>query len=66
MIDGGSAINFLPLRTLKRIGYSPKDLSQSNVVIHGFNQSGQEAMGTISLVLKLKSLSTYMKLHDDD
>jgi hypothetical protein len=31
MIDGGSAINLLPLRTLKRIGYSAGDLSQSNV-----------------------------------
>ena len=63
MIDGGSAINLLPLRTLKRIGYSPKDLSRSNVVIHGFNQSGQEAMGTISLVLKMEALSTYVKFH---
>jgi hypothetical protein len=35
MIDGGSAIILLPLRTLKRIGYSTRDLSQSNVIIHG-------------------------------
>ena len=63
MIDGGSAINLLPLRTLKKIGYSKGDLSKSNVVIHGFNQSGQEAMGTISLVLKLDTLSTYVKFH---
>jgi hypothetical protein len=40
MVDGGSAINLLPLRTLKKIGYSQKDLSRSNVVIHGFNQVG--------------------------
>ena len=33
------------------------------MVIHGFNQSGQEAMGTISLVLKLDNLSTYVKFH---
>jgi len=63
MIDGGSAINLLPLHTLKKIGYSKGDLSKSNVVIHGFNQSGQEAMGTISLVLKLDTLSTYVKFH---
>ncbi|TVU40415.1 hypothetical protein EJB05_13879, partial [Eragrostis curvula] len=63
MIDDGSAINLLPLRTLKKIGYSPKDLSRSNVVIHGFNQSGQEAMGTISLVLKLDKLMTYVSFH---
>ena len=63
MIDGGSAINLLPLRTLKRIGYSAGDLSQSNVIIHGFNQSGQEALGTISLVLKLEKLVTYVNFH---
>uniref|UniRef100_J3MCF0 RNA-directed DNA polymerase n=1 Tax=Oryza brachyantha TaxID=4533 RepID=J3MCF0_ORYBR len=63
MVDGGSAINLLPLRTLERIGYSRGDLSRSNVVIHGFNQAGQEAMGTISLVLKLASLSTYETFH---
>ncbi len=63
MVDGGSAINLLPLRTLKKIGYSRRDLNRSNVVIHGFNQAGQEALGTISLVLKLEPLSTYVTFH---
>jgi hypothetical protein len=63
MVDGGSVINLLPLRTIKRIGYSQKDLSRSNVIIHGFNQSGQEAMGTIPLVLKLEKLMTYVTFH---
>ncbi|PWZ04475.1 hypothetical protein Zm00014a_003721 [Zea mays] len=63
MIDGGSTINLLHLRTLKRIGYSIGDLSQSNVIIRGFNQSGQEALGTISLVLKLEKLVTYVNFH---
>jgi hypothetical protein len=63
MVDNGSAINLLPLCTLKRIGYSQKDLSQSNVIIHGLNQSRQEAMGTISSVLKLEKLITYVTFH---
>ena len=63
MVDGGSAINLLPLRTLKKIGYSVRDLGRSNVIIHDFNQSGQEAMGTISLVLKLEKLMTYVTFH---
>jgi hypothetical protein len=29
MVDGGSTINLLPLRTFKRIGYSQRDLSRS-------------------------------------
>jgi hypothetical protein len=63
MVDGGSTLNLLPLHTLKKIGYSQRDLSHSNVVIHGFNQAGQEAMGTIFLVLKLKKFMTYVKFH---
>jgi hypothetical protein len=63
MVDAGSAINLLPLHTLKKIGYSQSDLSCSNVVIHGFNQAGQEAMGMISLVLKLEKFMTYVKFH---
>jgi len=63
MIDGGSAINLLPMRTLKKIGYSKGDLCHSNVVIHGFNQSGQEALGTICLVLKFESFTTYVKFY---
>jgi hypothetical protein len=63
MVDGGSTINLLPLRTLKKIGYSQRDLSRSNVVIHSFNQAGQEAMGPISLVLKLEKFMTYVKFH---
>jgi hypothetical protein len=63
MVDGGLAINLLPLRTLKKIGYSQRVLSHSNVVIHSFNQAGQEAMGTISLVLKLEKFMTYVKFH---
>jgi hypothetical protein len=63
MIDGGSAINLLPLHTLKKIGYSQRDLSHSSVVIHDFNLAGQEAMGTISLVLKLEKFMTYVKFH---
>jgi hypothetical protein len=63
MIDGGSAINLLPLRTLKKIGYSKGDLCRSNVVIHDFNQLGQEALGAISLILKLKNFTIYVKFH---
>jgi hypothetical protein len=63
MIGGGSAINLLPMHTLKRIGYSKGDLCHSNVVIRGFNQSGQEALGTISLVLKFENFMTYVKFY---
>jgi hypothetical protein len=63
MVDGGSTINLSPLRTLKKIWYSQRDLSRSNVIIHGFNQVGQEAMGMISFVLKLEKFMTYVKFH---
>jgi hypothetical protein len=63
MVDVGSSTNLLPLHTLKKIGYSQRDISRSNVVIHDFNQAGQEAMGMISLVLKLETFMTYVKFH---
>jgi hypothetical protein len=63
MVDSGSAINLLLLCTLKKIGYSQRDLSRSNVVIQGFNQARQEAVGMISLVLKLEKFMTYVNFH---
>jgi hypothetical protein len=58
MVDGGSVINLQPFHTLKKTDYSQRDLSRSNVVIHSFNEAGQETMGTISLVLKLEKFMT--------
>jgi hypothetical protein len=59
MVDGGLAINLLPLCIFRKIGYSKRNLSCSNVG----NQAGQEAMSMISLILKLEKSMTYVKFY---
>ncbi|KAL0440327.1 UNVERIFIED_CONTAM: hypothetical protein Slati_2515700 [Sesamum latifolium] len=41
LIDGGSAVNILPLRTMKELGISMDELTSSRLMIQGFNQGGQ-------------------------
>ncbi|KAI3461544.1 hypothetical protein Pfo_018207 [Paulownia fortunei] len=38
LIDGGSAVNILPLRTIKELGVSIDELANSHLMIQGFNQ----------------------------
>ncbi|KAL2472117.1 Uncharacterized protein Adt_40253 [Abeliophyllum distichum] len=40
MIDCGSAVNIMPIKTMKKIGINVGDLSKSNIMIQGFNQKG--------------------------
>ncbi|KAL2498281.1 Uncharacterized protein Adt_23831 [Abeliophyllum distichum] len=40
MIDCGSAVNIMPIKTMKKIGINVSDLSKSNIMIQGFNQKG--------------------------
>ncbi|KAL0456250.1 UNVERIFIED_CONTAM: hypothetical protein Slati_0964200 [Sesamum latifolium] len=43
LIDGGSAVNILPLRILKELRISIDELSNSRLMIQGFNQGRQRA-----------------------
>lgn len=54
MIDGGSAVNLLPLRMLKRLGIAIHRLGPSNLLIQGFNQSRQRSPGIVRLELKIE------------
>jgi hypothetical protein len=38
LLDAGSAVNILPLKTLQRLGYGPSQLRNTSLVIQGFNQ----------------------------
>jgi hypothetical protein len=39
LVDAGSSINIMPLKTLKTITLDVKNLSDEKVIIHGFNQN---------------------------
>jgi hypothetical protein len=44
LVDGGSAVNILPLKVLKDLGISLDQLSHSRLMIQGFNQDGQRLL----------------------
>ncbi|KAL0391375.1 UNVERIFIED_CONTAM: hypothetical protein Slati_4569500 [Sesamum latifolium] len=49
LIDGGSAVNILPLRILKKLGIPIDELSNNRLMIQSFNQGGQRAIGIIRM-----------------
>ncbi|KAL0456554.1 UNVERIFIED_CONTAM: hypothetical protein Slati_0994600 [Sesamum latifolium] len=63
LIDGGSAVNILPLRILKELGIPIDELSNSRLMIQGFNQGGQRAVGIIRLQLTMEDMVSTALLH---
>ncbi|XP_071933254.1 uncharacterized protein [Coffea arabica] len=58
LIDRGSAVNIMSVRAMKELGISSDELSQSRLMIQGFNQGGQRAIGLIRLELLIGELSS--------
>ncbi|KAL0387697.1 UNVERIFIED_CONTAM: hypothetical protein Sradi_2651500 [Sesamum radiatum] len=56
LIDGGSAVNILPLRILKELGIPIDELSNSCLMIQGFNQGGQRAVGITRMQLTMEDM----------
>ncbi|KAL4627192.1 hypothetical protein ACB092_05G150300 [Castanea dentata] len=63
LIDGGSDINILPKMTMRRLGLAMEELSHSRLVIQGFNQGGQRAIGMIHLELIIGELTSNGLFH---
>ncbi|KAG9450485.1 hypothetical protein H6P81_010450 [Aristolochia fimbriata] len=63
LVDCGSAVNILPIRTMKNIGLSAGDLSPSSLLIQGFNQEGQRTLGMTNLKLHIGDMITDTPLH---
>jgi hypothetical protein len=63
LVDAGSSINIMPLKTLKIITLDVKNLSDENVIIHGLNQNSQKALGAITLNLQYGSLKAPTKFY---
>ncbi|KAA0066955.1 ty3-gypsy retrotransposon protein [Cucumis melo var. makuwa] len=56
LIDNGSAVNILPKSTMNQLGISVEELSNSKLVIQGFNQGAQRAIGTVRLEIVIGDL----------
>ncbi|KAH0712097.1 hypothetical protein KY289_008056 [Solanum tuberosum] len=63
LVDGGSGINILPIRTMKELGISTEDLTDSRLMIQGFNQGGQRSIGTVKIDLTIGELQSSVWLH---
>nr|CAD1823289.1 unnamed protein product [Ananas comosus var. bracteatus] len=63
LVDPGSAVNILPLQTLRVLGHSVEDLEPENVVISGFNKSDEHTLGSIQLILSLQELKTLVRFY---
>ena len=62
-IDGGSAVNILPLKILKELGISLDELLPSKLMIQGFNQGGQRAIGKIRLHMLIGEMESSVLFH---
>ncbi|KAL0445941.1 UNVERIFIED_CONTAM: hypothetical protein Slati_1722000 [Sesamum latifolium] len=63
LIDGGSAVNILPLRTLKELGVPMDELSNSRLMIQYFNQGGQRAIEVIRMELLMDDMVSSALFH---
>lgn len=63
LIDPGSSINLMPLRTLKSLSLSVKRLSTERVSIQGFNQNSQRALGSVTLPITIGNFRTEAKFY---
>ncbi|KAL0286980.1 UNVERIFIED_CONTAM: hypothetical protein Sradi_7134500 [Sesamum radiatum] len=63
LIDGGSAINILPLQILKEPEIPINELSNSRLMIQDFNQGGQRAVGIIRMQLTMEDMVSTALFH---
>ncbi|KAL0298857.1 UNVERIFIED_CONTAM: hypothetical protein Sradi_6545500 [Sesamum radiatum] len=63
LIDGGFAVNILPLRILKELEIPIDELSNSRLMIKGFNQGGQRPVGIIRMQLTMEDMVSSALFH---
>ncbi|KAM2736350.1 hypothetical protein PS2_024064 [Malus domestica] len=63
LVDGGSAINIMPKLTMTTIVIKVDELSLSRLLIQGFNQGGQRAMGMVRVEMTIGELKSSTIFH---
>ncbi|KAK4384640.1 hypothetical protein Sango_3040800 [Sesamum angolense] len=63
LIDEGSTVNILPLRILKELEIPIDELSNNRLMIQGFNQGGQRAVGIIRMQLTMEDMVSSALFH---
>jgi hypothetical protein len=57
LIDPGSAVNILPVWSLKRAGFTMEDLESTDVMICGFDNQGKPTLGAITVKIQMSTFS---------
>ncbi|KAA0056394.1 uncharacterized protein E5676_scaffold120G002660 [Cucumis melo var. makuwa] len=63
LVDNGSAVNIMPKSTMRQLGILMEELSNSKLVIQGFNQGSQRVIGMIPLELIIGDLKASALFH---
>ena len=66
LIDNGSTVNIMPKGMMRHLRISMEELSKSQLVIQGFNQEGQRAIGMIRLDVTIDELKARPLFHVSD
>ncbi|TYK28162.1 uncharacterized protein E5676_scaffold289G00760 [Cucumis melo var. makuwa] len=64
LVDNGSAVNIMPKSTMRQLGILMEELSNSKLIIQGFNQGSQRVIGMIRLELIIGDLKCF-KFYQD-
>ncbi|XP_039131814.1 uncharacterized protein LOC120268495 [Dioscorea cayenensis subsp. rotundata] len=63
LVDPWSSLNLMTLNTLRTLALEVCHLSSEKIIIQGFNQHSQKALGSITLPLKFGKISSNVKFH---
>ncbi|XP_070039293.1 uncharacterized protein [Nicotiana tomentosiformis] len=63
LVDGGSSVNILPIRTVKELGIPRNELSERRVMIQGFNQGRKRDIGAIRMEIIIEDMQSSTWLH---
>ena len=57
LIDPGSAVNILPLRSLTRAGFLVEELESTDMMICGFDNQGKPTLGVITVKIQMPTFT---------
>ncbi|TYK02858.1 ty3-gypsy retrotransposon protein [Cucumis melo var. makuwa] len=66
LVNNGSAVNIMPKSTMRQLGILMEELSNSKLVIQGFNQGSKRVIGMIRLELLIGDLKASALFHAID
>lgn len=63
LINEGSGVNILPIRTMMKHDITIDELAESHLTIQGFNQGGQRVLGSIKLEIRMDDFRSNTLMH---